>query len=81
MVNYWTREVSGTDLWVVHGGDRNEFEKIDLPNKSFAEGARLRTRDHQREKQSYSSIFAMVPRRSSIAAIVISGLWSMIIFR
>jgi hypothetical protein len=52
-----------------------------LPNKSFAEGARLRTRDHQREKQSYSSIFAMVPRRSSIAAIVISGLWSMIIFR
>ena len=62
MVNYWTREVPGTDLWVVHGGDRNEFEKIDLPNKSFAEGARLRTRDHQREKQSYSSIFTIVAK-------------------
>lgn len=62
MVNYWTREVPGTDLWVVHGGNRNDFEKINLPNKSYAEGARLRTRDHQRERQSYSSIFAIVAK-------------------
>jgi len=62
MVDYWTREVPGTDLWVVHGGNRNEFETVNLPNKSFAGGARLRTRDHQREKQSYSLIFAIVAK-------------------
>ncbi len=62
MVDYWTRVVPGTDLWIVHGGYRDDFEKIDFPNKSFAGGARLRTRDHQREKQSYSLIFAAVAK-------------------
>jgi len=62
MLDYWTREVPGTDLWVVHGGNRTEFEKIDFENKSFAGCARLRTRDHQREKQSYSFIFAIVSK-------------------
>jgi hypothetical protein len=62
MVDYWTHEVPGTDLWVVHGGNRNEFEEIDFQNKTFADGARLRTRDHQREKQSYSFIFGAVAK-------------------
>lgn len=62
MLDYWIREVSGTDLWVVHGGNRNDFDEIDFPNKSFADGARLRTRDHQREKQSYSLIFGTVAK-------------------
>ena len=62
MVNYWTREVPATDLWVVHGGNRTDFENIAFENKSFAGCARVRTRDHQREKQSYSLIYALVSK-------------------
>jgi len=62
MVDYWTREVPGTDLWVVHGGNRADFEAINLENKSFVGCARLRTRNHPREKQSYSPVFAIVAK-------------------
>jgi hypothetical protein len=75
MVDYWTREVPGTDLWIVHGGIPSEFEKINLENKSFAAQMRLRTRDHQREKQSYSFVFDIVSK--AIAHLPYRYIWFM----
>jgi hypothetical protein len=57
MLDYWHREVPGTDLWLAYGGTRTQFDSISFPNKTFIEKGRLRTKDHQREKQSYSTIF------------------------
>ena len=62
MLDYWAREVPTTDLWLAYGGTRARFEAIPFPNKSFIEDGRLRTRDHQREKQSYSSIFNTIAK-------------------
>ena len=44
-------------LLLCYGGTKENFAKIDYAAKIFIDDPRLRTRDHQRQKQSYSGIF------------------------
>jgi hypothetical protein len=45
-----------------YGGTPENFAKISYPQKLFIDDPRLRTREHQKEKQSYSQIFQKVSR-------------------
>jgi hypothetical protein len=44
------------NLWLVFGGNKVDFDHIDYPRKVFIDDPELRTRDHQREKQSYAGL-------------------------
>jgi len=46
-----------SQLLLCYGGTKENFAKIDYEPKLFIDDPRLRTRDHQREKQSYTQIF------------------------
>jgi len=48
------------DLLIAYGGVRETFENIAFPQKVFVDDSRLRTRDHQREAQSYRGVFSAV---------------------
>lgn len=62
LLEYWKPVCSVENLWIAFGGTREDFEKLDYPRKVFIDDAKLRTRDHQRERQSYNGIFkAMAP--------------------
>ncbi len=60
MLDGWSREVDGTDLVLAYGGPAKAFGAIPCADKLFIDDARLRTRDHQRERQSYTAIFREV---------------------
>jgi hypothetical protein len=53
MTRYWQDATSPDHLVVAYGGPESEFAAIVGP-KVFVTDARLRTRDNQREKQSYT---------------------------
>jgi len=57
MVAWWQRHVPGPDILVAYGGDRERFESLNVPNRVFVDDSRLRTRDHQRERQSFGGVF------------------------
>jgi hypothetical protein len=59
MLQWWqTRGGSASgDLLVVCGGTPESFQRLDHPQKVFADDPRLRTRDHQRQRQSYHAVF------------------------
>ncbi|MES2569182.1 MAG: hypothetical protein V4710_03905 [Verrucomicrobiota bacterium] len=58
MVAAWERCVPAEMLLLAYGGSRHDFGQIAHPHKVFVEGPRLRTSDHQREKQSYSGVYS-----------------------
>ncbi len=58
MLAAWAECVPIDSLFVAYGGRREAFEKIAHPHKALIDSPRLRTRDHQREKQSYAEVFA-----------------------
>lgn len=59
MLKYWKSVIGDVSIVVVYGGrSRSEFDAIDAPFKFFAPSARLRTKDHQRDRQSYHDVFA-----------------------
>jgi hypothetical protein len=51
-----------SQLVLCYGGTAENFAKISYAPKIFIEDPRLRTRHHQREKQSYSQIYQKVAR-------------------
>jgi len=53
MVEYWRKAVDPGEIVVAYGGPREEFGKIE-GRKAFIDDPWLRTRDHQRERQSYT---------------------------
>src|ERR1700686_1515697 len=57
MVAYWSRCVPSEGILIAYGGTRNEFDAIRHQQKFFVDDPRLRTRDHQREFQSYTRLF------------------------
>ena len=57
LIRYWSQYVAPKSILIAYGGDRGEFNRIDTAQKFFVESTRLRTRDHQREFQSYTEIF------------------------
>jgi hypothetical protein len=60
MAAWWQRHVPGPDILIAYGGTRASFESLNVPAKVFVDDSRLRTRDHQRERQSFAGVFAAV---------------------
>jgi hypothetical protein len=59
LLNYWLAFAEREDLLVVHGGSKSDFEALTHPHKLFVRSPRLRTTDHQRERQSYTEAFQL----------------------
>jgi hypothetical protein len=57
MIAYWGRCVPTESIMIAYGGPRSEFESVEHEQKFFVDDPRLRTRDHQREFQSYTELF------------------------
>jgi hypothetical protein len=57
----WTTFVTAPDeLLLCYGGRECDFGQIEYSPKLFLDDPRLRTRDHQRERQSYTQLFQKV---------------------
>ena len=57
MLAHWTTCVPPDSLLLAYGGSESEFPAIDHKPKFLVEDKRLRTKDHQREFQSYTRLF------------------------
>ena len=57
MIDFWSRCVPRDSILIAYGGNRSEFDTIAHGQKYFVEDPGLRTRDHQREFQSYTGLF------------------------
>ncbi len=57
MVRHWEKYVAPESILLAYGGTADNFTKLAHRRKFYVEDPRLRTRDHQREFQSYSGIF------------------------
>ena len=56
MIAHWSLSVPVRNILIAYGGKDNEFNRIEHPQKFFVDDPRLRTRDHQRELQSYTQL-------------------------
>jgi hypothetical protein len=59
MLAWWRDFAAPQDVLVAHGGSQQDFQDVAHSQKFFVDDPRLRTRDHQREFQSYSGIFRL----------------------
>src|SRR5271166_7138669 len=57
MLRYWDRITPRGSVFVAFGSSKNDFNRISHPHRALIDSARLKTRDHQREKQSYAPVF------------------------
>ena len=57
MIAHWGQCVPSESIIIAYGGPRGGFETVEHERKFFADDPRLRTRDHQREFQSYTELF------------------------
>ena len=57
ILKYWSLFVPTESILLAYGGSEPDFAAINHPGKMFIDDPQLRTRDHQRESQSYSAIF------------------------
>ncbi len=57
MLTYWRQAVAEDSIWLAYGGKRENFDRLEHPRKVFIDSPRLRTVDHQRERQSYIALF------------------------
>lgn len=55
---WWSHAAPRESLLFLHGGPSAEFSAIEFPNKVHIVSERLRTKDHPRERQSYTEVFA-----------------------
>ena len=60
MAAWWQRHAPGPDILIAYGGTRERFDALNVPAKVFVDDSRLRTRDHQRERQSFAGVFIAV---------------------
>ena len=60
MLAWWGERLPIESILLTYGGSRDEFENVNHPSKIFIQDSRLRTRDHQREFQSYTELFRSV---------------------
>ena len=63
MMSAWKRLNPEADIHVAYGGTVEFFDEIPVPDKTFVPDPRLRTRDHQRERQSYGELMRQVAER------------------
>jgi N-acetylglucosaminyldiphosphoundecaprenol N-acetyl-beta-D-mannosaminyltransferase len=54
---WWCRVCPEEDFWIVFGGSREAYDRIDYVRKVFISDPGLRKEDNQRGKQSYAGIF------------------------
>lgn len=59
MIDRWSECVDRDSIVIAHGGEQRDFDAIAHEKKLFVDDARLRTRDHQREFQSYTQLLQM----------------------
>jgi len=57
MVGWWQDYAPSESLLIAYGGTKTEFDAIQHKQKFFVDDPRLRTRDSQRELQSYTRLF------------------------
>ena len=57
MLRYWDRITPRHAVFVAFGGSKEDFASLTHPHRAFIDSPRLKTRDHQREKQSYAPVF------------------------
>lgn len=57
MLRYWNDYAPPENILLAYGGTKPEFDAIPHPAKMFIDDSTLRTKDHQRELQSYTGIF------------------------
>jgi hypothetical protein len=57
MLTHWNQCVPNESILIAYGGAKGEFDAVAHKQKFFVDDPRLRTRDHQREFQSYSRLF------------------------
>ncbi|MEP6698432.1 MAG: hypothetical protein ABJB09_01755 [Verrucomicrobiota bacterium] len=57
MLAHWSRCVASESILIAYGGTKSEFDAIGHKQKFYVDDPRLRTRDHQREFQSYTRLF------------------------
>ena len=57
MLRHWEKSVPLSNILVAHGGSPADFHALNFAQKIFIDDPRLRTRDHQRECQSYAGVF------------------------
>lgn len=57
MVKWWQQHAPGPEVLIAYGGPRERFANLKVPHKVFVDDSRLRTRDHQRERQSFAGVF------------------------
>ena len=60
MCRWWTVTGGAGDILVAYGGKQSAFDALSWQPRVFVGDPRLRTRDHQRERQSFSGVFASV---------------------
>lgn len=60
MAETWRRLNPGARVHIAYGGTRERFAEISWPDRTFIEDTRLRTRDHQRDRQSYLGLMRAV---------------------
>jgi hypothetical protein len=68
LLQYWRAVMGDVHILLVYGGSADHFEHIAHEPKLFVADPRLRTRDHQREHQSITSLIRMVSAWMSTAA-------------
>jgi hypothetical protein len=56
LICYWENYVDKQSILIAYGGTPDEFGKISYKQKFLVEDSGLRTRDHQREFQSYTAM-------------------------
>lgn len=58
VIHWWQQHTDIDDnILIAFGGLESEYNNITWKHKVFVDDPRLRTRDHQREKQSYQGVF------------------------
>ena len=60
MTDWWAKCVPRDNIVLACGGSREDFDALAFRAKLFLDDPRLRTRDHQRERQSYGAVFRAV---------------------
>jgi hypothetical protein len=61
-LNSWAARAPREDVLIAFGGTEADFAALDHPRKEFIRSPRLRTSDHQRERQSYTEVFHAAAR-------------------
>jgi hypothetical protein len=57
MLTHWNQCVPKESILIAYGGTKSQFDAVQHSQKFFVDDPRLRTRDHQREFQSYTRLF------------------------